>query len=154
MAEAEAEGAAVVATGAGVIEATTLVEGIAGVAVAGIVAAGIEEGTGGAANVPAAQRTYDNYEYLGNTSGRSFTHLANVEVCAVWVDLRVVCVEHGRVDTVVRRDDVAVVIGLNNVGCCAVLTGQTETECVTDLEIVATCVNLRVDNCQLVPTGS
>lgn len=50
MAEAEAEeGAAVVATGAGVIEATTLVEGIAGVAVAGIVAAGIEEGTGGAA---------------------------------------------------------------------------------------------------------
>lgn len=80
----------------------------------------------------------------------SGTHLANVQVRAVNIDLGVVRVEHGRVDRVRGGDLVAGVVRLDDIGRRAVLAAHAEAEGVSDLQVRAGRIDLWVDDRELV----
>jgi hypothetical protein len=60
------------------------------------------------------------------------THLSNVDVGAIRVDLRVIRIENGSVDTSDVRDGVTRVVGDNNVRGRAVLTCGAQTNCLAE----------------------
>lgn len=68
-------------------------------------------------------------------------HLANVDVGALRVDLRVVEVQHGGVDTSSRRDVVATLVGGDDVGGGAVLALPAETDGRVGQQVVAAGVD-------------
>ena len=78
------------------------------------------------------------------------SHLADVHVGAVGVDLRVVSPEHGGVDGVVGDDLVAGVAALDDVGRLAVLALVAQAEALAGLEVVTGAVDLRVCHRELV----
>jgi hypothetical protein len=59
---------------------------------------------------------------------KAYTNLANVDVGALWVDLRVVQVKDGGVDFEVRHDLVASIVSSNDIGCRAVLAKVPKAE--------------------------
>lgn len=68
-------------------------------------------------------------------------NLANVNVGAVLVDLRVVGTEGGRVQAVGGLEPLARVVGLDDVGLLAVRASVAEADNLADLEVLAGLVN-------------
>ena len=81
------------------------------------------------------------------------THLADVDVGAARVDLRVVRPEEGRVDAVVGDDLVAGVAALDDVRRRAVLADVAEADALAGLQVVALAVDGRVHDRELVAAG-
>ena len=153
------------------MDETTVVT--AGEAPAGIEVAGIDAGTAGAAKSEPAQRTCNvrdqhtppahgykqriKYEKRRKNQCQEIrgekTNLADVDVGAVCVDLRVVRVEHRRVDAVVLHNLLTGVTAPDDVSGGAVLAFPAEAEFLADLEVVARRVNAGVHNGELVAVG-
>lgn len=127
-------------------------------AVAGIVAAGRAEPAGGegTAALLATQTTCaGQVRYISSMSAEYVeTHLADVEVVALRVELRVEVVEDGRVEAVGLRDVVAGVAELDDVRGAAVLALVAEAERLARLEVVALRVDGRVHDRKLVAGGA
>lgn len=81
---------------------------------------------------------------------REKSHLADVDVGAVGVDLRVVGHEHGGVDAVRGDDLVAGIAALDDVGRLAVLALVAQADALAGLEVVAGAVDLGVRHRELV----
>jgi len=82
---------------------------------------------------------------------RSAENLANVDVVARFVNLRVVQVQDGAVDTSGSANSLAGVVGLDNVGGAAILVFVSEADLVAWGQVAASRVDdTIIDNCELV----
>ena len=83
----------------------------------------------------------------------SRTHLADVEIVALSIDLGVAGHELSGIETVSAGNRVAIVIGLNDISVRAVLALEAETQDLAGSEVRAFGVDLRVSHGELVATN-
>ena len=87
-----------------------------------------------------------------NTRHIRYTHLANVQVGAIRVQLGVVVREDGCVDIVGRGHNVAVIIGLGHIRCCAIITRSPQAQCLARKEVRTIRVDPGVHDRKLIAT--
>lgn len=82
----------------------------------------------------------------------SSAYLANVQVAALGVNLRIASHESSGVKAICVRDNITVIVGLNDVSSGAVLASQAKAQVFTRGEVGTLRVDLGVHNGQLVAT--
>lgn len=84
-------------------------------------------------------------------SVRCTQYLSNVNVAAILVDLRVVCIEDGIVDACSGGDHVAIIEWLNYISCRAVLSLPSKAVTLANVKVVTCFINnSNVDDSKLV----
>lgn len=116
----------------------------------GIEVAGIApEGSGGATSVEATQSTYDVSDFPSRRESE-FTHLANVHVVALRIQLRVVVIKNPKVNLMGSSHFFTVVIWLDHISIGAIIVGCPQAQRLPCHQIRAIRVDTGIQNCQLI----